>query len=56
MALYKIEWTEETWNRVFIEADSSEEAQNKFLLGEFPNDGIETFGAETQDGYDVEEV
>lgn len=56
MARFKIEWTEEIWNRVFVEADSSDEALEIFWLGNFDWQSVKNIGVEVQDGVDVEEV
>lgn len=56
MARFKIEWTEEIWNRVFVEADSRNEALEMFWLGEFDWQSVKNIGVEVQDGVDVEEV
>lgn len=56
MARFKIDFTEEIWNRVFIEADSSDEALEMFWMGEFDYETVKIIGNEIQDGVDVEEV
>jgi len=55
MARFKIEWTEEIWNRVFIEADSSDEALEMFWLGEC-FETAQNCGYEIQDSVEIEEV
>ena len=56
MARFKIEWTEEVWYRQFVEADSVEEAREKFWNGEFDYAPRDVTGGEIQEGIDVEEV
>jgi hypothetical protein len=53
MAKYELKWTEELWTRTIIEADSKEDALEKFWSQHF--DG-EVYGGEIQEGVDVEEV
>jgi hypothetical protein len=55
MTRYRISWTEETWYRNWVEAESEDEARDKFAQGECFDDA-EVFGIEVQDGVDVEEV
>jgi len=56
MARFKVEWTEEIWNRVFIDAENADEALEMFWLGEFDYETVKITGTEVQDGVDVEEV
>ena len=56
MPEFKIEFTEEVWNRVFIEAATEEEATEKFWNCDFEEALMENFGSEIQDGILVEEV
>lgn len=56
MARFKIDWTEELWQQVYIEADSEEQARELFWQGEFDNQLIELYGTEIQDSVLVEEV
>ena len=56
MSKYSISWTQEIWNRATIEANSVEEAREKFWLGEFDISGTKETGAEIQDGIDIEEL
>jgi hypothetical protein len=56
MAEFKIEWTEEIWNRVFVEADSVEDAREKFWSGEFDHEPVDVTGGEIQESVDIEEV
>jgi hypothetical protein len=56
MTKFKVEWTEEVWQKVFIEADSKQEALDAFWQGDFDKTTIEVIGGEVQDGMDFEEV
>lgn len=56
MARFKIDWTEELWQQVYIEADSEEQARELFWQGEFDNQQIELYGTEVQDSVLVEGV
>jgi hypothetical protein len=56
MARFKIEWTEEVWNRMFVEAESVDEAREKFWNGEFDYEVRDVTGGEIQEGIDVLEV
>jgi hypothetical protein len=53
---YTVSYTVEKWRRVVIEAESEEQAREKFWAGEFDFDEVEEFGTEVQDGVDVEEA
>lgn len=55
MAQFKVEWTEELWQRAYIEAESEEEAREKFWDGEC-FETAQNCGYEIQDSVDVEEV
>jgi hypothetical protein len=54
MAKYEVQWTYERWYRVEIEADSYEQAQQKFWEGDYENEQM--FGGEIQEGVEIEEV
>lgn len=56
MAKFVIEWTEESWNRVTIEADSIEQAREKFWEGDFDMDTCKEYGSEIQQNIDVSEA
>lgn len=56
MARFKIDWTEELWQQVYIEADSEEQARELFWQSEFDTQQIELYGTEIQDSVLVEEV
>jgi hypothetical protein len=50
MAIYKVDWTEEVFHRVRIEADSEEQARDIFWNSlEFGFDDNTVYGAEIQD-------
>jgi len=55
MATFKVEWTEETWYRNYVEAESEDEARDKFAEYEC-FEGAEVFGIEVQDSVLIEEV
>ena len=56
MPTYKIDWTREVWYRSEIEAESFEEAREKFWIGDYDDDKDEIFGSEVQENIDIEEV
>lgn len=56
MARFKIDWTEEVWNRVFVEADSYAEARELFWNNDFDLETVEITGGEIQDSVYVMEV
>lgn len=51
---YEVRWTREQWFKVEIQADSPEEAQEKFWNGDYQNE--QEYGAEIQEGLDVFEI
>jgi hypothetical protein len=53
---YTVSYTVEKWRRVVVEADSEEQAREKFWAGDFDHEEVEEFGAEIQEGVDVEEA
>jgi hypothetical protein len=53
---YKVSFTVERWGRVVIDADSEEQAREKFWAQEFDYEKVEQFGMEVQDSVDVEEL
>lgn len=53
MSNYVVSWTEETWYRVNIQANSEQEAREKFWNGDFDMDESKETGAEIQDGIDI---
>ena len=55
MARFKVEWTEETWYRNYVEAESEDEVRELFAQGDC-FEGAEVFGIEVQDSVQIEEV
>lgn len=53
---YVIEWTNEDWYRMEVEAESKEEALDNFWSGEYNWDNAIVTGGEVQEGVDVWEV
>jgi hypothetical protein len=56
MAKYRISWTEELWYRMDVEADSMDEARDKFHAGEYDFDLAKNTNVELQDSVDIMEV
>jgi hypothetical protein len=56
MAKYLISFTEEDWYNITIEADSLEEAKDKFWSQDYDHEDIRHTGTEIQEDIDVEEV
>lgn len=56
MPTYRIEWTEEIWNRLEIEAETEEEARELFHMGEFDYEAVKITGGEIQDSIEIVEV
>lgn len=56
MTKYLISWVEEDWLNVLIEADSADEARDKFYNSEFDDQHIVHIGTELQDSVEVEEI
>jgi hypothetical protein len=54
MSKFRVEWTREQWFYVEIEADSPEQAKEKFWEGDYENEQM--FGSEIQDGVEAHEV
>jgi hypothetical protein len=55
MGNYVISWTEESWYRMNITADSAEEALDMFHSGDVDYSGAVNTGNELQDSVTVEE-
>jgi len=55
MARYKVNYTIERWYAVEVEANSEEEARQKFYDGEYEDDSRD-IGSELQDSVQVEEL
>ena len=56
MAKYRIEWTEEYWYSMEVEADSKEEALDRFHALDYDFGNAEMIGDEMQDSVTIEEV
>ena len=56
MSKYLISFTEEDWYNITIEADSYEEAKDKFWNGEFDTEDVKHTGTEIQESIDIEQV
>ena len=56
MPKYRISWTEEMWYRMDVEAESSEEARDKFHAGEYDFDLATNTHVELEDSVDIWEV
>jgi TolB-like protein len=56
MAHYVVDWTREVWYRSKIEADSLEEAREKFWSGDYDDELDDIFGSEIQDSVEIREV
>jgi hypothetical protein len=53
---YLISFTEEEWYNITIEADSFEEAKDKFWSHDFDQEDIRHTGTEIQESLDIEQV
>lgn len=56
MPKYLISWTEEDWYQVAIDAESSQDALDKFSNVEYDQRTVVHIGGELQDSIEVEEV
>jgi hypothetical protein len=56
MPKFRIEWTEEFWYALEVEAESKEEVLDKFHGNEYDFDDAESLGSELQDSVTVEEI
>jgi len=56
MPKYMISFTEEEWYNITIQADSFEEAKEKFWAQDFDLEDIVHTGTEIQESIDMEEV
>jgi hypothetical protein len=56
MPKYRIDWTEEYWYTMEVEADSLEDAREKFHQSDYDFGDAESLGSELQDSVTVEEV
>ena len=55
MPKYELEWTEEAWYRMTVEANSKQEAIDLWSSG-IQSSQIEPYGYEIQDGIDITEL
>lgn len=53
---YLVSWTEEDWYNVTIEADSLDEAMEKFWGHEFDEADVRHTGTEIQDSIEIEQT
>jgi hypothetical protein len=56
MGKYVISWTEELWYKMEVNADSKDEALEKFHAGEYDFDSAKNTDVHLQEGVDVWEV
>ena len=56
MSKYTISWTEELWYRMDVEADSKDEALDKFHAGDYDFDNAKNTDVHLQDSVDIWEV
>jgi hypothetical protein len=56
MSKYLVSFTEEDWYSIVIEAESAEEAQEKFWSHDFNDSDLRHFGTEIQDSVEVEQL
>ena len=56
MSSYLISFTEEDWYNITIEADSLQEAKDKFWAQDFDFEDIRHTGTEIQESIDIEQV
>jgi hypothetical protein len=56
MAEFVVSYTEENWYRVIIEAETEQEARDKFWEFDFDQESAKLTGEEIQEGIYVEEL
>jgi hypothetical protein len=56
MAEFVVSYTEENWYRVIIEAETEQEARDKFWEFDFDQESAKLTGEEIQDGIDIERL
>jgi hypothetical protein len=56
MPKYEIQWTDELWYRMTVEANSEDEALDTFHSGEYDLGNADLFGSELQDSVTIEEI
>jgi len=55
MAMFQVDWTEETWHRTVVEADSAEQAREMLWSGEIDSSDT-AYDGEIQDDVEIAEV
>jgi len=57
MPKYEIEWTQELWFRITVEAKDKQEAIDKWSSGDYDGyENLEHYGMDIQDGVDITEI
>ena len=57
MPTYRVEWTEESWFRTYIVAESQQDAIDKFASGNYDDYGkLEPYDIYTQEGIDITKI
>lgn len=56
MTKYLVSWVEEDYLNLIIEADSADEARDKFYNYDFDDQQVRHVGTELQDSVEIEEV
>ena len=56
MPKYLISFTEEDWYNIIIEADSMQEARDKFWAWDYDHEDVRHTGTEIQESIDIEEI
>lgn len=56
MAKFEIEFTEEVWQRIIIEADSLDDAHDKFWSGDWDDAKPKIYDGEIQENIDISEI
>ena len=56
MPKFRVSFTEEDWYSIDIEAESADEAQEKFWSHDFNDSDLRHFGTEIQDSVEVEQL
>ena len=56
MPKYLVSFTEEDWYSIVIEAESAEEAEEKFYSHEYNDSDLRHIGTELQDSVEVSEL
>ena len=53
MSMYSVEWTEEVWNSIVIEADTADAARELFLQGQFDGEKVKVYSTNRQDNVEI---